>query len=189
MQPGGTNMMQQAVEQAGESLTRGSIKSLLGANKNITCKINPSENDEGTIYVTGSKMRGDFSTRVEGKGMMSHMIQDGEYAYMWLDEDAKGTKMKLDFNQPVPSVPAGSSVRSQAENLDEEVDMNCSNWSPDNSKFNVPGDVEFTDLSEMLKNSMMQNKTGTTAPKMDASVCNQIEDATAKAQCLKALGN
>jgi hypothetical protein len=67
--------------------------------------------------------------------------------------------------------------------------MNCSGWIPDNSKFQVPGNVEFTDLSAMMENAKMQGKPGATAPKMDSSVCDQIEDADAKAQCQNALGN
>lgn len=190
MQKGGTNPIQQAVEQTSESVTKGTIKSLLGANKNVTCKTTAKDQSgSGTIFVAGSKMRGDFSSQVEGKSMMTHMIQDDEFAYMWSDEDSRGTKFKIDVNQPEPSLPAGSSVNSKAENLDDEVDMNCSSWIPDGSKFKPPGEVQFTDLSKMMENTKIQNKTGTTAPKVDSSICDQIEDADAKAQCLNALGN
>lgn len=190
MQPGGTNMMQQGIKQAGESMTRGSIKSLLGANKNITCKVTDAESEgESTVYIAGSKMRGDFTAKVEGKTMMSHMIQDDEYAYMWSDEDSKGTKFKLLADEPESSVAPGTAGQSQTENLDEEVDMNCSGWIPDGSKFKAPSNVQFTDLSQMMESAKTQGKTGTTAPKMDSSVCDQIEDADAKAQCQNALGN
>lgn len=190
MQKGGTNPIQQAVEQTSDSITKGSIKSLLGANKNVTCTTTAEDQSgTGTIFVAGSKMRGDFSTQVEGKSMMTHMISDGQYSYMWSDEDSKGTKFKIDPDQPVPSVPAGSSVQSQTGNMDDEVDMNCSNWNPDNSKFQVPANIEFIDMSAMMENAKVQTKTGTTVPKMDSSVCDSIEDVDAKAQCLEALGN
>lgn len=189
MQPGTPNMMQQPVEQSGESLTRGSIKSLLGASKNVTCKIKDAQNEgESTVYIAGSKMRGDFSAKVEGKSMMTHMIQDDEFTYMWSDEDSKGTKFKITKDEPDPSIK-GTSGETQTENLDEEVEMNCSGWVPDGSKFKAPEEVQFTDLSQMMESVKTQGKTGTTAPKMDSSICDSIEDADSKAQCQKALGN
>lgn len=165
-----------------ESLTKGSLRSLIAAGKNVNCEINyPDGNTKGTTYVSGNKIRGDFTVKgPDNKEISSHMINDGTYAYIWTDLSKTGTKMKID---PVkPSVTP--SAQTQSADLDREVDLKCSPWSIDNSKFSIPSDIQFSDLT-----SVMKNPIGSGVPKVDKSVCDQIPDAAAKSECIKALGN
>lgn len=164
-----------------ESITKGSLRSLIAAGKNVNCEINfPDGNTKGTTFVSGNKMRGDFTVKgPDGKEMASHMINDGTYAYLWTDTVKQGTKMKIDAVKPSVS-PAGV----QGADLDREVDLKCSPWSVDASKFNIPPDIQFNDVSSMLKNT-----GASSAPKVDKSICDQIPDAASKAECIKALGN
>ncbi len=169
----------QEVAKQDVSSSKNSIKSLLTGGKNVTCTISyPDNKGSGTVYVAGSKVRGDFSMKVDNKEMMSHMIQDGLFAYMWSDDNKTGTKFKIDPNSPAPSATAG-----QTQDLDSQVDMKCNPWSEDKSKFSAPSDIQFMDMSQMMKNS------GSGPMKPDSSVCDSIADATAKASCIKALGN
>lgn len=168
--------------QSSQTVNKGSLKSLLTAGKNVNCEITyPEGQGKGNIYVSGNKMRGDFSSTANNKAMTYHMIQDGMYSYMWGDESNQGTKFKIEADKPLPSAPAGT----QTADLDKEVDMNCSNWSTDESRFSPPGNIKFIDMSEMMKNPGGSGPM----PKLDASICNQIEDAAAKASCLESLGN
>lgn len=164
-----------------ETSAKGSLKSLLGLGKNVNCTFTyPDAGSTGTVYVSGQKMRGDFNMMVEGKQMESHMIQDGTYAYSWTG--SQGAKFKIDQNLKASPVSGG---QQQSVDLEKEVDYKCSPWSADNSKFTVPTDVKFVDMSEMMKQVPAQ--TGNT-PGGQQSACDQITDPAAKAQCVKALG-
>ena len=162
--------------QQGESQTKGSIKNLLAAGKNQTCTIKYPAGEqmgEGTVYVSGKNLRGDFAMTSAGKTFDSHMIQDETYMYSWSSLSPQGVKMKIAELEKVQASPTTESV-----DLNQEVDVNCSSWSVDSGKFTPPADVNFME-------------TGTTpaqTQKLDPSVCNQISDPQAKASCLQSLG-
>ncbi len=160
--------------------TRGSIKSLLGLGKNVTCDITfPDGNGNGTIFVVDKKMHGDFTTTAGDKTIESHMISDGDYAYFW--SGIQGTKMKIDQTAKATPIPAAS-AQQQGADLNKDVDYKCSSWSPDNSKFMPPADVKFIDLTQGMTQTTPQ--TGGTNPQ--SSYCNQITDPAAKAACMNA---
>lgn len=174
-----TNVAQEATPKEEESGIRGSIKSLLGTGRNVTCTVTYPENGgSGTIYVAGERVRGDFKVMVESKEMESYMIVDDEFGYFWSGK--QGTKMKIDETEKTASPLPGD--QEQSQDIDEEVDLKCSSWPVDNSKFTPPSDVEFTDFTQ----TMQQQSGGSGTPKIDASYCNQITDPAAKAACLDA---
>lgn len=186
-----TSLPEQAIPeqnkpQSQESITKGSLRSLLASGKNVSCEINyPDGNTKGITYVSGSKMRGDFTVKSEdGKEMISHMLNDGIYAYIWTDLVKQGTKMKLDTITPSSTPKVTPSAQTAGADLDREVDLKCKSWSVEDSKFKIPEDIQFSDLSTLMK-----NPSGTALPKTDKSVCDQIPDLAAKSECLKALGN
>lgn len=166
-----------------DSLTKGSIANLLTSGKNVNCTMTyPDGKGSGIIYVSGKKMRGDFMVNVESLGeVKSSMIQDGEYAYLWSDADKKGTKFKVS-GIPTPSPIANSS--NQSVDLNQEVDLKCSSWGVDPSKFTVPSDVEFTDMSAMMEK--VQDQSGAIQDNQ-SNLCDSITDPQAKAACVSAL--
>lgn len=170
-----------------DSTIKGSIQSLLSAGKNVKCEIAmPDSGAKGTTYVSGDKIRNDFTVKVGQTEMMTHMVKEGDYMYMWQDGTSQGTKIKFDMNSPKPSAVSTQEAQAQIANLDKQVDMNCAAWSVDNTKFDIPKNVVFNDMSQMM-NSVKSSGAG--VPKFDKSICEQIPDATAKAECLKSLGN
>lgn len=169
--------------ESSESLTRGSIANLLTSGKNVNCTMTyPDGKGSGTIYVSGHNMRGDFMVNVEAMGeVKSSMIQDGEYAYMWSDADKKGTKFKVS-GLPSPSPAANS--QAESVDLNQQVDLKCSAWGVDASKFTVPGDVEFTDMSAIMEK--VQGQSGAVQNNQN-NICDSITDPQAKAACVSAL--
>ena len=163
-----------------QQATRGSIKSLIGAGKNVTCDIvYPDGNGKGTIYVADKKMRGDFTTMVNNQSMESHMIQDGDFVYFW--SGTQGTKMKVStIATPTPGAAGG---QPQGADLNKDVDYKCSSWSPDTSKLTPPADVKFTDLTQMM---MQQQKSSPQTGGTHSSYCNPLTDPAAKAACMNA---
>ena len=159
-----------------ESQTKGSIKNLLAAGKNQTCTIKYPAGEqigEGTVYVSGKNLRGDFTITSEGKTIDSHIIQDETYMYSWSSLTPQGIKMKIADLEKVQASPTTESV-----DLEKEVDVNCSHWSVDNSMFTPPSNVTFVE-------------TGTTpgqTQQLDKSVCGQVTDPQAKTACLQSIG-
>lgn len=161
--PTGTNN-NQAVEEKPTPTEQNqtlSVRDLLTAGKNQKCTVSLSETNEkgaktdtqGTIYISGKKMAEEIAVTSTDKSMPSvnmRMISDGAYMYTW-DVESKAKGMKIKMTEPIGTAdntkPANSGV-----NLDEKVNMKCSVWLVDDSKFTVPTDVTFTDLSEMMKN-------------------------------------
>lgn len=165
--------------EATESASRGSIESLLKAGKDVKCDITYLDGSgSGVVYVADNKVSGEFNIKsTEGIETESYMIQDGQYGYIW--SGTQGTKIKVDATA---ASPTGN--QQQNADLSKEVDLNCSAWSADSSKFEVPQDVQFTDLSQLVK---PQASPGTTNDSQGSSFCDQLTDPVAKAACLNAL--
>lgn len=171
--------IQSQEDSSGGSMTKGSVKSLMGAGKNITCKMTyPDGGGSGTVYVSDKKVRGTFTLVSNGQTMESEMLQDGEYGYFWTG--AQGTKFKVDATLPTPT--PGSNTKN--DDLDKEVDLDCSSWSVDNSKFTVPTDVKFTEISASMMQAPVQSQQ---MQQNQQSVCNQITDPQDKAACISAM--
>jgi len=165
--------------------TKGSIMSLLSAGNSVTCKTSyPDGAMSGTVYVADKKVRGDFMAEAGGKQMESHMIQDGDYGYFWSGN--QGTKIKTDESSQVSPAP---DVQTSAPDLNKDVDLDCSSWPVDASKFEVPADVKFTDLTEMMMQIQKTPTPSGTTNNSQSSYCDQITDSAAKAACMKAAGS
>ncbi|MBI2031462.1 MAG: hypothetical protein HYT08_02495 [Candidatus Levybacteria bacterium] len=172
--------------QSSESMNKGSFKSLLGMGQTVTCNVSYSVDQmesKGTVYVAGKKMRGDFTVKTaDSQAMDSHMITDEMYMYSWSSANSQGVKFKIDEALQITPSPG---AQSQTAQLDQEVDYKCSSWTVDNSKFTPPSNIKFTDMSSMM-NQMKTQPSGATQNNQSA-ICDQIEDPTAKASCLKAV--
>ncbi|MBI3342428.1 hypothetical protein HY024_04880 [Candidatus Curtissbacteria bacterium] len=176
------NTAQEAPKASDESMMQASMKSLLGAGKNVTCTIKYTDNKGGgTIFVSGDKFRGDFDTTTNGKEYKTHMINDNSFYYTWMDDSAKGQKFSKDYVSKMNTTT--NTQNNPTANLDSKVDMKCSAWIVDNSKFVPPTNVTFEDLGAMMD----KMSGGSGAPKMDASACASISDAAAKAACVSAM--
>jgi hypothetical protein len=128
------------------------------------------------IYVAGGKMRGDFTAVSDGQEMQSHMITDGQTAYIWTNQMPQGVKMSfgtIDDDQ-------SGAANSNPIDPDKELDYRCSGWTTDQSQFNLPSGVTFTDLSAALGASAG-------AGSAQCAQCSFITDPSAKAQCLASL--
>lgn len=157
---------------------KSSLKSLLEKGGNVTCTVKQSSGS-GTVFVSEKKFAGDFITKIEGKDTLSHIIYDGTTSYIWTDGANTGFKMKVD-----PSQMQNQGQNQQSVDLNQEVETDCKSWTPDNSKFTAPSNITFTDLSSLVPKASASSSTGT---KVNTAICDQIADATARQNCIKAL--
>ena len=164
------------------SLT-GNLLDLINKGSDLQCTFS-GETDgtktSGTTYISGKKVRGDYKIEVEGKVMESNLISDNEYMYTWSSEMAQGMKMKIDeFEKSDDDNTSKDDQAKQEKNMEafqDDYDYNCTKWNVDDSKFNVPTNIEFTDYSAMMKNVP-------TSPDNLCSACDMIQEAGDKAEC------
>lgn len=162
------------------SLEKKSLRDLMTLGNNQQCTFTDTEsNSSGIVYVSGGKVRGDFNTTSSAGEMKAHMIASGEEVYVWMDGAADGFKT---------SVSATESVTSQMESsvdLNKAINYDCTNWSANNSMFQVPTNVTFKDYSSLMENSSGSGSTDTKT--MQCQACNSLPSEAA-AQCKTALG-
>lgn len=140
-----------------EQTLTSSLRELIAKGSSLQCKYAFTDPDtkvetKGTMYVSGSKFAqeveiSDTSKKTPLNTKMS-MISDGSVVYTW-DPDKKDAGMKIPVEKS-----ANDKTKSNNTNvdLDKKIEMNCSPWASDQSKFTIPSDIKFTDLSELMKN-------------------------------------
>jgi hypothetical protein len=165
-----------------------SLKDLLSSGVAQKCTFTnsgESGSSEGTSYVSGGKVRADFTTVTSGKTTISHMISDGKTSYIWTEGDKSGFTMTV--SETSASQTTGSqestAVSSEAD-LGQKADYKCSAWITDSSYFTPPGDIKFSDFSEMFKASPAPGVQGTSSSQ--CSACDSLSGDD-KTQCQAAL--
>jgi len=164
----------------------GTIQDILKSGKNLKCAAQVT-NEDGTVsvesYVSGNKFRTDsVNTNSSSEKVTFHMISDGQWAYMWGDDGQPGQKMQFsefEGNKDTTAEQQNTSIRDALKNYE----FKCTPWLlVDQSKFAAPTNVEFQDLTEMMK--QLQNN----APEISKDLCktcDSIEDAATKQDCTK----
>jgi hypothetical protein len=140
--------------QASASAVRQTMHDLITSGAPQTCKFSiaataTSSGLSGTIYIASGNMQGDFiKTDTAGKVTNAHMIITGGMDYLWSDASlTKGYKLSW-------SVAAASTIlsdRAGGVNINQPTAYSCSNWTADQSKFTLPANIQFTDITAMIK--------------------------------------
>ncbi len=160
--PNTSGQMENKNEVKEESFNKKStLKTLLGMGKNLTCTYNNVDEEtkfeiKGTTYISGNKFAQEMETtdpKDKTKKVLTNMISDGEFVYTWSsDKKTSGMKIKMEKPETAPDGDVKTDVAGTDQSMNKEYDMNCNQWNIDESKFKVPTDVKFTDLSEIMKN-------------------------------------
>ncbi len=160
----------------------GSIFDIVKLGKDITCTYTDTATKlAGTIYVSGQKVRSDFTTTVQGRSLEAHTYMDGEWAYMWSPILTQGTKMNVtDLKSTATATDAETKMAK--DKLNQNFVYHCQPWTVDQTMFDLPKDITFTDATGSIKALQQTDKT-----KGMCSACDYIQEAAKKAECLKAL--
>lgn len=124
----------------------GTIRDLLAATSPQACSFKDMNSQtSGVLFIANSQMRGDFSSAGPQGSTDSHMIVDGNTAYVWMAGEPSGFQISLDM---------ASTASEQAETIemgiDRQVDYTCTTWTVDETVFTRPPEVTFTDFSSMV---------------------------------------
>lgn len=161
----------------------GSLKDFFALGGSQICTFNNTAggaSSKGTIYVGGAtKMRGDFTVEsivgTTTSKMESHMIRNGDDVYFW--SGLQGGKMSL-----TGMMDANGNVQgNQPFDINQSVNYSCSNWNIDDSKFIVPAEVKFMDLSAVIQG-------GIDSQMNSCAACENAPEGSARNQCKAALG-
>ena len=165
--------------------TVSSLRDLISKGIAQSCTFN-TEKTNGSVYVSGKSVRGDFETTIDNAVMKSHMIVKDNTSYIWTDGKGVGIKMSFDPSA-TPVATSGSPSAGQSGSLDPSVNMNykCSTWIADNSKFDLPSGVTFSTFA-MPSSAAPGTTTTGTSKSTQCSYCDGLTGDD-KTQCLTAL--
>lgn len=162
-----------------------SLKELVAKGESLKCTINETDNakkQEMVYYVDGKsqKMRADIKMDVGESGVPkivnSSMIMDKQTVYTWSsDQPGMGMKFTLDLGTTQNEAQANKSL-----DVNSQMNFNCEKWNTNNSLFDLPTDIKFSDFSETMK-SLQQTVPGVSDM---CKVCDSLPQG--KADCQKA---
>jgi hypothetical protein len=99
----------------------------------------------GVTYSSGGKVRGDFSTKVQGYGNIdSHMYVDGQDVYTWSSVMKQGIKTKMSPLGAVTQTPTSG----QSVDTNQQYSYDCQPWTADLSLFATPPGITFNTISK-----------------------------------------
>jgi hypothetical protein len=174
---------------AASQSSSGTIAAIVAGGGSWTCNVShaaANEKTQGTIFVGGGKMRGDFTSQTSRGPIQSHMISDGTSMYVWSSARPQGIKMAVPAAGKAP--PQGN---SQGSLYNKTVNYACSPWTVDEAEFALPQDVSFIDASAMMGGTKMPGAMG--APGMGAgapnmcAMCDQAPQGPARDRCRAAM--
>ncbi len=200
----GTVQDQRATAKKGNTL-----RDLLALGQSQKCTYSSTiegTTSDGTMYISGAKMRGDFATKTTVNGTTvsteSHMITDGKEMRMWTEGESMGILME-NIDAQTDTKNPNTPVKNDMVDLDTDMNYNCEPWTARSSFFEAPGTVTFHSMTDMMQMNMPKTAPVTDVggdvgmgagmeaggmadmKAMQCQMCAQAPDAASKAQCLK----
>lgn len=153
----------------------------------------------GTIYIadSGKKMYHKMNMELPEGTQEVNYILNGDWMYSW-GTMMPGMKMQLsklkEMGEELSSEQPEETNEFSYEKmgLNEGINMECKKWIPNDSMFNPPSNVEFTDATQtMVDFTEAFKETEEKADDMNNSMCaacNMAPDEQTKKECLASLG-
>lgn len=128
-----------------------SIKDYFSSNGSYKCTISQDVQgvkSTGDIYIKNDMIHGEFNTAISGTNIMVHFVVKDGYSYMWnsmMPKVGYKTKANLTANN---STATNEMSAEYFLNQVKAGSYKCENWSGDNSKFNIPTNINFTIINQ-----------------------------------------
>ena len=141
----------------------------------------------GVVYMADKKARTEITTS-EGTGHAGKMyaLVDHEWTYSWAEGSSQGYKMTLKASEP------GEKNEKTISDMSKKIKFECKSWKKDNSKFKVPTNIEFQDLSEMMegfKDVDMEKEIKNAGAQANEFLCNHCKNAPTPELMKECLGD
>ncbi|MDO8574256.1 MAG: hypothetical protein Q7R86_01355 [bacterium] len=118
-----------------------------GAQKCTVTSQTDSSESSGQVYIANGMMRGTFTSTAAGQTVQSNMVVKDNVSYVWMDASTEGLMMAFN-TAPAPS------ENETAIDVNQEYSYNCEDWSADESVFELPSEVTFLDLAQVIEGQM-----------------------------------
>lgn len=157
-----------AMMEGGEEESRmgsGTFMDLMRLGGSFECKVSsedPNAVSNGTVYVSGEKIRGDFTSTVDGAAYDSHFINAEGYIYTWSSAMPQG--MKMANKGMMEGEGPGKAEAPQSFDPSVKVDYECHPWIANSGKFSPPSDVTFMDFTQGFDAEAMMKMQGALTP-------------------------
>lgn len=128
----------------------GSWNDLVKRGGTYVCEVNHSSTvdiSSGSVYVSGTDVRGAFTSKTAAGVVESNMLKKGDTVYVWGGGMPQGLMMKASAMEGQSSTGTTGDVVDQ----NQKYDWNCNATAPDASMFALPAGIEFMDLSAMMQ--------------------------------------
>jgi len=189
---GGTSS---GVTSDGEAFT-GSLAELATRGDSLQCDFN--YNDEfstqtGMMYIDGDRFAGNISMDQDGDITIANILRTDDTQYIYGTANGEDIAFKTPLNDILSKDKEGDAASAAALlDFSDDYNFDCSPWHVDESKFDVPGDVDFLDLSDLLQGLPGLPGLDGEVPSLDGAdgdvcvVCDSLSGST-KNDCLAAL--
>lgn len=185
IQPNTTTATQKTNE---ESSMESDLTSILKSGKTQQCTFSYTDEKEnttsGNAYMTGSQMRTDVNSSVNGKSSSIYVIRNGDDNYIWGSDFPNNTGLKMTL-----SIEEYASNEDSKKYFDPNLkaDYKCKDWTVDSTMFSLPANIKFQDIGALMKSVIQgasKTPTGTTGSTSECSICNSLT-GDAKTACIK----
>ena len=191
----------QTIQKKTEDATniKGSIMDLLNMGKNVKCTYSGEQDGvymDMETYISGNKVRTTMTQDGTDMGkVVFNTVMDETWMYTW-DSMGNAYKMNLEemkkmgeeFQEQYGTGDASDlSARGKIQNQ-EQFDYKCIPWIPNNSKFEVPSDIEFVDQGQFMEEALQQTQEMKESLKDMCSMCDTMPDEQSKIECRQNLG-
>jgi predicted small secreted protein len=194
----GNGQNDQAMENDnGDSSFTGTVMDLLSMGKSMKCTAKyAAEGVENnyTMYTMGDKVYSEMEVDMGAEGKISQRsLMAGDMVYTWNPETNMGTKMSLKEFEDVDvdaDVETPEEQDSSYKDFKQEFDYNCKAWVPNPSLFSPPSDIEFVDMTAMMKDMQESLENGDMGGMQEAAcaACNNMPEGETRNECLASLG-
>ena len=134
---------------------RSTIHDLINSDATQMCTFSvaataTSSSMSGTVYMASKNMQGDFVVKDAAEKITNaHMIISNNTVYLWSDtSSSKGVKVSWSLASSSNALSAKGGV-----DVNQPTEYSCSSWTPDLSKFTIPTNIQFIDVSGLIRTS------------------------------------
>jgi hypothetical protein len=162
---------------------QGTLRTLLGQTQPVTCTYSTQTGGaavNGTVYVSGGKMRGDFTSTSTQANITGHVIVDSGYSYIWMDAAAQGFKFPVNAS-PQPAA-SGASSQPGGVDLNQAISYTCQNWTAEAALFTLPAGVTFSSLKLPSISSQPSASAGA-QPSSQCAACDNLPAGPGRDAC------
>ena len=122
----------------------GKLKDLLNLGKAVKCTWQDAENNTGTVFVKGSKI---YAEGVSN-GVKNYYIQRDNCTWIWQEGENQGYKMCF---EPKEAEEEETDFTEAFSMNSEMMNYSCVPQVINDTQFEAPTGVEFTDFSQMMQ--------------------------------------